>query len=722
MYGNRGREGRGREEGRRYDKKKEDDIIPIPEFDFSDLIEKYKLTLVGRMFHVDGRSVEALIKHMPKRHIWDVEGKVRGTNLGNNKFQFDFDNEQDLQKVLQRRPCHFNKWSFSLERWIPTIKEDFPNSMLFWIAISGVPNHYKKDETYRNIGNALGLVDKVDVDGGRVRVWVNADVPLQFERRAGFANGDVIRVSLIYEELHRHCFTCKRISHEEGTCPELTEEQREKNRVARIEQKEIEEKATREAFSIPSRYGTDRTIHLTHTNHRTTTERSYRGVEKKDYRRPVESNRERSSSDLRERITERREALGKEVWKRLDKVDEPYHPRDRERYHPYQRSWNYEHRARDEAMSRNRTFIGHSNWNHKERRDGPRNHYDSHSVSRSNSGRRTSPDSQRTISDKLELQRTSRGHLDRSRKSPPKHTKEWRPIRQGKENTEAARVIETEMNDEERRRLKGKMIAQDPTPDQLRPISGRGTLIIREPSSNPPENQTEGVKRSNLGDAIQNGASKNIVETEERHSPRGSEDLELIDPDSEEDGELMDDEAFDRMIEQYTEPEQMTEADIYNVDDLMEEEQDLERTRLAKEATPTTLEEEKSKSIEKSVQNVETTICLPKRGEKSAITSQKNDETEIFKNLDQEGHQITAAKKKKKTPRSPDEKGTAASKKLAVRGRASPKGKASRQYRPPVARRLPQVPRHEVYPSAVRGKKPSVSGSVVTQKPPSKDI
>ncbi|KAL0681020.1 hypothetical protein Bca4012_047867 [Brassica carinata] len=232
----------------------------------------------------------------------------------------------------------------------------------------------------------------------------------------------------------------------------------------------------------------------------------------------------------------------------------------------------------------------------------------------------------RGLPDKLELQRTSRGHLDRSRKSPPKHTKEWRPIRQGKDNTEAARVIETEMNDEERRRLKGKMIVQDPTPDQLRPISGRGTLIIREPSSNPPENQTEGVQRSNLGGAIQNGASKKIVETEERHSPRGSEDLELIDPDSEEDGELMDDEAFDRMIEQYTEPEQMTEADIYNVDDLMEEEQDLERTRLAKEATPTTLEEEKSKSIEKSVQNVETTIRLPKRGRTPDYGSKEEEE------------------------------------------------------------------------------------------------
>lgn len=104
--------------------RKEDEIIKVPEFDFMDLVEKHKLSLVGRMFHRDGRSVDALIKHMPKRNIWDVEGRVRGTNLGNNKFQFDFDKEEDLQKVLLRRPCHFNKWTFSLEKWIPMIEED----------------------------------------------------------------------------------------------------------------------------------------------------------------------------------------------------------------------------------------------------------------------------------------------------------------------------------------------------------------------------------------------------------------------------------------------------------------------------------------------------------------------------------------------------------------------------------------------------------------------
>ncbi|KAL0802972.1 hypothetical protein Bca101_058148 [Brassica carinata] len=125
--------------------------------------------------------------------------------------------------------------------------------MLLWLTITGVPSHYKKDESYRSIGGALGEVDKVDVDNGRVRVHINVDEPLQFERQAGYANGDVIKVSLVYEELHRFCFTCKRISHEEGTCPELSPKQRERNRIARLEQKEKEEKAAREAFSNPSR-------------------------------------------------------------------------------------------------------------------------------------------------------------------------------------------------------------------------------------------------------------------------------------------------------------------------------------------------------------------------------------------------------------------------------------------------------------------------------------
>lgn len=231
----------------------EEEIIRVPAFDNSDLIAKFKLTLIGRMFHSDGRSVEALLKHMPKRRIWDVEGRVRGTNLGNNKFHFDFDKEEDLLKVLDKRPCHFYKWSFSLERWTPTIKEDFPNFLPFWALVSGVPIHYKKPETYESVGKALRVFDKADVERSWVRVFVNGDLPLKLECKVGFENGDIVKVTIQYEDLYRHCFSCKRISHEEGTCPELNDRQRERNRLARIEQKEKEDRAMKEALSLPQR-------------------------------------------------------------------------------------------------------------------------------------------------------------------------------------------------------------------------------------------------------------------------------------------------------------------------------------------------------------------------------------------------------------------------------------------------------------------------------------
>lgn len=323
---------------RRRVQKKEEEIIRVPAFDNSDLIAKFKLTLVGRMFHSDGRSVEALLKHMPKRRIWDVEGRVRGTNLGNNKFQFDFDKEEDLQKVLQRRPCHFNKWSFSLEQWIPTIKEDFPNTLALWASVSGIPIHYKKWETYESIGKALGSFDTADVEGGRVRVIINGDMPLKFECKVGFDNGDVVKALIIYEDLHRHCFTCKRISHEEGTCPELSPEQREANRILRLEQKEKEELAAIEAFSAPARgfenhAGFDiqtrypREVHL----------------ERKTSRFQAKRNEISSSDrafgsehgDLRDRISNRRDNLAKNVWNRLDQSPTGKESRGRERFHPY---------------------------------------------------------------------------------------------------------------------------------------------------------------------------------------------------------------------------------------------------------------------------------------------------------------------------------------------------------------------------------------------------
>ncbi|KAF2542720.1 hypothetical protein F2Q70_00035283 [Brassica cretica] len=76
---------------------------------------------------------------------------------------------------------------------------------------------------------------------------------------------------------------------------------------------------------------------------------------------------------------------------------------------------------------------------------------------------------------------------------------------------------------------------------------------------------------------------------------------------------------------------------------------------------------------------------------------------------------------KKKTPRSPDIKGSNASKKLqALNIKASPKKKTTSGKRHTSSSTM--VPRSEVFPSALRKKSVSLSGSVVSQKPPSKKI
>ncbi|CAN6917323.1 unnamed protein product [Brassica oleracea] len=74
----------------------------------------------------------------------------------------------------------------------------------------------------------------IDATSARIQISVNIDKPLQFEGAVGFPNGDTRKVTFLYVGLHRYCFTCKMISNDENSCPELTEAQREQKRLQRL--------------------------------------------------------------------------------------------------------------------------------------------------------------------------------------------------------------------------------------------------------------------------------------------------------------------------------------------------------------------------------------------------------------------------------------------------------------------------------------------------------
>lgn len=86
---------------------------------------------------------------------------------------------------------------------------------------------------------------------------------------------------------------------------------------------------------------------------------------------------------------------------------------------------------------------------------------------------------------------------------------------------------------------------------------------------------------------------------------------------------------------------------------------------------------------------------------------------------------VPTGQSKRRGLRSLDSKGTLASKKLAVRGRASPKGKLVRSSRAPIERSSTshRFPPNEVYPSSMKNKRSSAaSGLVGFQNPPNPQI
>ncbi|CAN6982413.1 unnamed protein product [Brassica oleracea var. botrytis] len=215
----------------------EDEIIRIPDCDLDAVADRFFYIIQGRHFfsHTQKYRCFLVVHLLPRNRIWNVEGRVRRINLGNRRFQFDFDNETDLLSVLNKRPCHFNQWSFALERWEPFTNDSFPNTIPFWISVTGVPVHFWNDPTFIAIFKPLGTWTSLDSKRARFQVSVNVNMPLQFERRIEFPNRDIRRVSFTYEGLHRYCFTCHMISHDENACPQLILEEREHKRQQRAE-------------------------------------------------------------------------------------------------------------------------------------------------------------------------------------------------------------------------------------------------------------------------------------------------------------------------------------------------------------------------------------------------------------------------------------------------------------------------------------------------------
>ena len=62
-----------------------------------------------------------------------------GADLGLGRFQFDFQEEEDIVEVLKREPFHFDNWMLSIVRWEPVVEDYYPSKIIF-LHFLGVAN------------------------------------------------------------------------------------------------------------------------------------------------------------------------------------------------------------------------------------------------------------------------------------------------------------------------------------------------------------------------------------------------------------------------------------------------------------------------------------------------------------------------------------------------------------------------------------------------------
>ncbi|XP_013595062.1 PREDICTED: uncharacterized protein At4g02000-like [Brassica oleracea var. oleracea] len=193
--------------------------IKALEFDTYALIRDNALTVIGRVTNPAEQPVGALIIALPRK--WDLKGRVTGSDLGHNTFQFRFELEEDLQNVLSARPYHYAHWMVILQRWEPVLSPLFPSQILFWITLHGLPLHYWHERMIYEIGQDLRTLEDycITKTSAKIRVSVDALNPLVKEALIEFSAGVELPVSLEYDGLELHCSNYNSLAYLARFCP-----------------------------------------------------------------------------------------------------------------------------------------------------------------------------------------------------------------------------------------------------------------------------------------------------------------------------------------------------------------------------------------------------------------------------------------------------------------------------------------------------------------------
>ncbi|XP_075633470.1 uncharacterized protein LOC142605931 [Castanea sativa] len=146
----------------------EEEIIVISDEGRLAEIGSCNLSLIGKFFTYMAFNKMAAMSTIPK--AWGMNIALKIVEVGSNLFQFKFQTDFDLNRVLKEGPWSFDNQLLLLKRWqkgmtMSNVKLDHAS---LWIQVWGAPFDMVSPQVTIAISSTLGMVEDVEKRRGRI--------------------------------------------------------------------------------------------------------------------------------------------------------------------------------------------------------------------------------------------------------------------------------------------------------------------------------------------------------------------------------------------------------------------------------------------------------------------------------------------------------------------------------------------------------------------------
>uniref|UniRef100_A0A7N2LGZ3 DUF4283 domain-containing protein n=1 Tax=Quercus lobata TaxID=97700 RepID=A0A7N2LGZ3_QUELO len=204
----------------------EEEVITVPDEGRKDEIESCNLSLIGKFLTCKPFNKRAAQNTL--RKAWGLDDRVQILEVGASLFQFKFQTEFDLDRVLSGGPWTFDNQALLLCKWqkgmtASNVKFD---SLSLWVQIWGAPFDMFSTKVASEVGSRMGVVEEIEKRPKqeaqslfmRVKVSLPLSKPL---RRGGYiagSDGGRSWVTFKYERLPMLCHYCGVLGHDTRHC------------------------------------------------------------------------------------------------------------------------------------------------------------------------------------------------------------------------------------------------------------------------------------------------------------------------------------------------------------------------------------------------------------------------------------------------------------------------------------------------------------------------